>query len=161
MTAPLVALRPMTAGEFRRYLRVAVPGYARAHIRAGDVDPKRALKKARAEYAELLPKGVTTPGHHLYAITLAEAGKAIGMLWFDLKQRHGKRKAFIFDFALDKAQRGKGLGRQALAALEQQAKVLGAVAIGLHVFGDNAAARALYEKCGFRYSSMHMTKDLY
>ena len=64
------------------------------------------------------------------------------MLWFDLKQRHGKRKAFIFDFRLEKAQRGKGLGRQALAALD-------------------VAARALYEKSGFRYSSMHMTKDLY
>ena len=45
--------------------------------------------------------------------------------------------------------------------LEQQAKILGAVSVGFHVFGDNAAARALYEKCGFRYSSMHMTKDLY
>ena len=83
------------------------------------------------------------------------------MLWFDLKQRHGKRKAFIFDFRLEKAQRGKGLGRRALAALEQQAKILGAVSVGLHVFGDNVAVRALYEKSGFRHSSMHMTKDLY
>jgi GNAT superfamily N-acetyltransferase len=129
----------MTTIEFRRYLKLAVPAYARDHIRAGDVDPKKALAKAKAEYAELLPKGVATPGHHLYTIVLSENDKAIGMLWFDLKQRHGKRKAFIFDFRLEKAQRGKGLGRQALAA----------------------AARALYEKSGFRYSSMHMTKDLY
>ena len=132
----------MTMIEFRRYLKLAVPAYARGHVRAGDVDPKKALAKAKAEYAELLPKGVATPGHHLYTIVLAENDKAIGMLWFDLKQRHGKRKAFIFDFRLEKAQRGKGLGRQALAALD-------------------VAARALYEKSGFRYSSMHMTKDLY
>jgi len=160
MDAPRVALRSTTT-EFKRYLRLAVPEYARGHVRAGDVDPKKALAKAKAEYAELLPKGVATPGHHLYTIALAENDKAIGMLWFDLRQRHGKRKAFIFDFRLDKAQRGKGLGRQALAALEQQAKVLGAVSVGLHVFGDNIAARALYEKSGFRYSSMHMTKALY
>jgi RimJ/RimL family protein N-acetyltransferase len=151
----------MTGGEFRRYVKAAVPGYAAAHVRAGDVDPQKALAKARKEYSELLPKGAATPDHYLYAITLAESGAAVGMLWFELKQRHGKRKAFIFDFQLDKAHRGKGLGRQALGVLEQQAKILGAVSIGLHVFGDNAGARALYEKCGFRYSSMHMTKDLY
>ena len=89
-----------------------------------------------------MPKGIASPGHHLYAIRPAQGGKAIGMAWFELKQRHGKRKAFISDFRLEKAQRGKGLGRQALAALD-------------------VAARALYEKSGFRYSSMHMTKDLY
>jgi len=142
MDAPRVALRSMTTTEFKRYLRLAVPEYARGHVRAGDFDPKKALAKAKAEYAELLPKGVATPGHYLYTIALAENDKAIGMLWFDLKQRHGKRKAFIFDFRLENAQRGKGLGRQALAALD-------------------VAARALYEKSGFRYSSMHMTKDLY
>ncbi|TMH72965.1 MAG: GNAT family N-acetyltransferase [Betaproteobacteria bacterium] len=149
MDAPRVALRSMTTTEFKRYLRLAVPEYARGHVRAGDFDPKKALAKAKAEYAELLPKGVATPGHYLYTIALAENDKAIGMLWFD------------FRFRLDKAQRGKGLGREALGMLEQQAKILGAVSVGLHVFGDNAAARALYEKCGFRYSSMHMTKDLY
>jgi len=161
MATPRIALRPMTPTEFRRYLKVAVPSYARAHIRAGDVDPKQALKRAKADYAELLPKGVATPGHHLHTIPFPDNGKAIGMLWFELKQRHGKRRAFIFDFSLDKAQRGKGLGTEAMAALEQQARILGALAVGLHVFGDNTAARALYEKCGYRYMGMQMTKDLY
>jgi len=87
----------MTTTEFKRYLRLAVPEYARGHVRAGDFDPKKALAKAKAEYAELLPKGVATPGHYLYTIALAENDKAIGMLWFD------------FRFRLDKAQRGKGL----------------------------------------------------
>ena len=161
MPAPLVALRPMKAGEFQRYLKSAIPGYAQAHIRAGDVDPKKALRKAKAEYAELLPKGIDSPGHHLYTITLAEDDKPIGMLWFEVKQRHGKRKAFIFDFMLDRSRRGKGLGAHAMAALEQQAKVLGVAAVELHVFGENMAARGLYEKCGYRYTSMHMSKDLY
>lgn len=160
MPAPRLALRPMKAAEFQRYLKSAIPGYAQAHIRAGDVDPKQALRKAKAEYAALLPDGLASPGHHLYAITLSQGGKAIGMVWFELKQRHGKRKAFIFDFMLEKAQRGKGLGTQSMAALEQRARVLGAEAVELHVFGDNLAARALYEKSGYRYTGMHMLKDL-
>jgi len=150
----------MTAMEFQRYLKPAIRGYAQLHVRAGDVDPKQALKKAKADYAQLLPKGIASPGHHLYAITRAEDGKPIGMAWFELKQRHGKRKAFIFDFAIDKAQRGKGFGAQAMSAIEQQARVLGAVVVELHVFGENLPARALYEKCGYRYTSMRMSKDL-
>ena len=161
MHVPLIALRPMTPGEFQRYLKPAIRGYAEMHIRAGDVDPKQALKRAKADYAQLLPKGIASPGHHLYAITLAEGGKPIGIAWFELKQRHGKRKAFIFDFAIDKAQRGKGFGAQAMSAIEQQARVLGAVVVDLHVFGENLPARALYEKCGYRYTGMHMSKDLY
>lgn len=135
----------MTAGEFQRYLKPAIQDYAKMHIRAGDVDPKKALGRAKA----------------LYAITLVEDGKTVGMVWFELKQRHGKRKAFIFDFAIDKAQRGKGFATRAMPAIEQQAKVLGAVAVDLHVFGHNIAARGLYEKCGYRYTGMHMSKDLY
>src|SRR5438477_8270958 len=131
------------------------------HIRAGDVDPKKALKRAKARYAQLLPKGIASPGHHRYAMTLAEGGKPSGMVWFELKERHGKRKAFIFDFVIDKAQRGKGVGTQAMSVIEQQARVLGAMAVELHVFGHNIAARGLYEKCGYRYTSMHMSKDLY
>ena len=161
MPAPLIALRPMTNPEFQRYLKPAIRGYAQAHIRAGDVDPQKALGRAKRDYAELLPKGLASPGHHLYSITVADTGRAIGMVWFELKQRHGKRKAFIFDFAINKAQRGKGFGAQAMSAIEQQARVLGAVVVELHVFGDNLPARGLYEKCGYRYTSMHMSKDLY
>jgi hypothetical protein len=62
-------------------------------------------------HAELLPKGVATLGHHLYTITIADSGAPVGMLWFDLKHRHGKIKSFIFDFRLDEAFRGKGLTR--------------------------------------------------
>lgn len=160
MPAPRIALRPMTAPEFQRYLKPAIRGYAQMHIRAGDVEPKQALRRAKADYAELLPKGLASPGHHLYSITLADDGKPIGIVWFELKQRQGKRKAFIFDFAINRAQRGKGFGSRSMSAIEQQAKLLGAVAVDLHVFGHNLAARGLYEKCGYRYTGMHMTKDL-
>ena len=160
MSAASLALRPMTAQEFQRYLKPAIRGYAQMHIRAGDVEPRQALRRAKADYAELLPKGLASPGHYLYSITFPENNKPIGIVWFELKHRQGKRKAFIFDFAIDKGQRGKGLGTKAMSAIEQQAKLLGAVAVDLHVFGHNVAARGLYEKCGYRYTGMHMTKDL-
>lgn len=154
----MLALRRMTAAEFARYLKTAVPGYARAHIRAGDVDPKKALAKAKAEYAELLPKGEKTPGHFLYSIT--HAGKAVGMLWFEVHARHAQKKAYVFDIHIVKRHRGNGLGRQALAALEERAKKLGARSVSLHVFGENLVARALYESSGYETRHVNMTKEL-
>jgi ribosomal protein S18 acetylase RimI-like enzyme len=146
----------MSAAEFQRYLKVAVPGYARAHIRAGDVDPKKALAKARAEYAELLPKGERTRGHYLYILN--SGGGSIGTVWFEVHRRHGKKKAYLFDIQIDRKHRGKGFGRQALKALEDKVQELGARSLSLHVFGENLVARALYQSSGYEIRHLNMTK---
>ena len=147
----------MSTDEFRRYLEPAIRGYARAHQRAG-LSARRAIAHAKREYAELLPKGVESPRHFLYSIL--HEGKSVGMTWFELQRKAGKRKAFIFDFQIKPSARGKGFGRRALRALEREAKRVGAQRVGLHVFGYNLRARALYETSGYRYTSMHMSKSL-
>ena len=154
----MVALRPMSPEEFQRYLKPAIASYARMHRRAGKLTDKQATARAKRDYAQLLPKGVRSANQFLYA--LVRAGKAIGMTWFEIRRKQGKRKAFIFDFQLQPSQRGKGFGRQSLRALEREAKRLGAEEVGLHVFGHNQRARALYESSGYRYTSMHMSKPL-
>ncbi len=148
----------MSASEFQRYLRPAIEGYARLHQRAGKLTAKRALTIAKRDYAQLLPKGLGSPRQFLYSIL--NNGKPIGSLWFELKRKDGKKRAFIFDFKVDPSHRGKGFGRKALQALEREAKRLGAQVVGLHVFGQNLRARALYETSGYRYTSMHMSKSL-
>jgi ribosomal protein S18 acetylase RimI-like enzyme len=153
----MVNLRPMSAEEFRRYLEPAIRSYGRMHHRAG-VSLRRAMARARKDYAELLPKGLQSPGHFLYSFLHRD--QVIGMAWFELQRKEGKKKAFIFDINLKPAQRGKGLGREALRALEREARRVGAQAIGLHVFGHNLRARSLYESSGYRYTSMHMSKPL-
>jgi ribosomal protein S18 acetylase RimI-like enzyme len=153
----MVSLRPMSSDEFRRYLGPAISSYGRMHHRAG-IPLRRAMARARKDYAQLLPKGLKSPGHFLYSFLHRD--KAIGMAWFELQRKEGTKKAFIFDINLKPAERGKGLGRKALRALEREARRLGAQAIGLHVFGHNRRARALYESSGYRYTSMHMSKAL-
>jgi len=160
MTPAGLTFRPMSTGEFEQYVKRAVPEYANEHIRAGDVHPEVALAKASEEYAQLLPQGVATPGHYLYAITSADGDTSVGMLWFELRERQNTKSAFLFDVHLEPEYRGKGLGRRVMEELEVRVKELGARSIGLFVFGDNSAARTLYEKCGFRYANMYMTKDL-
>jgi GNAT superfamily N-acetyltransferase len=154
----MIALRPMSAEEFRRYLDPAIRSYARLHQRAGKLTWMRALARAKKDYAELLPRGLRSPRQFLYSILYE--GRAIGMFWLEMRRKEGRKKAFIFDIQLKPSQRGKGFGRAALAALEGEAKRLGAREVGLHVFGHNVRARGLYETSGYRYTSMHMTKPL-
>ena len=74
--------------------------------------------------------------------------------------RGGRRQAFIYDFrTLDEFHR-QGYGTQAMIALEDEVRKLGIDTIGLHVFGHNHAARALYEKVGYEVTDVHMAKHL-
>ena len=152
--------RPITADEFERYLERTIPEYADAHLRAGNVTPEESLAKAQEQFAKLLPQGLATPEMHIFMAVAADTGASVGLFWLEIKQKQGKMKGYIYDFYLDPSLQGKGLGRPLLDELERRAAALGAVEIGLHVFGDNLAARALYEKCGFRYTGMQMTKEL-
>ena len=45
--------------------------------------------------------------------------------------------------------RGRGVGAELLARIEQSAREAGATAIGLHVDAENAGAIRLYERCGY------------
>ena len=148
----------MSSEEFRRYLEPAIRGYARMHQRAAKLSWKKAMAVARRDYAQLLPKGLKSRAQFLYSIL--HEGRVIGRVWFELKRKDGSNRAFIYDIALNPSQRGKGLGRRALRAFEREAKRLGAQVAGLHVFGHNARARALYETSGYHYTSMHMSKSL-
>ena len=78
------------------------------------------------------------------------------MLWVQVKDR----KAFIYDFIIDEAFRGKGYGKQALAAMDEQLKSMNTESVALHVFGDNVSAQELYKKMGFEITGIRMRKYL-
>jgi ribosomal protein S18 acetylase RimI-like enzyme len=48
-----------------------------------------------------------------------------------------------------------------LAELENVAREKGVEKIGLHVFGHNAAARALYQKVGYIETNVNMSKKIF
>ena len=53
-------------------------------------------------------------------------------------------------FYVDRPWQGRGLARELMAAVEQQAQARGARELWLGVFQRNARAKAFYSKCGFR-----------
>ena len=154
----MITLEPMTQQQFEEYLERAVPEYAQAHVDAGDCDPDLALELARADYVSLLPAGLKSEDHYLYSIKAPGRAQPIGMVWFELREREGRKSAFIYDFRIDETQRGKGYGKATLARVDERLKSMGARSVSLNVMGHNHRARALYEKHGFRVTGIGMRK---
>ena len=118
------------------------------------------MESSERDYLNLLPEGVASKGQHLFSLKDAVTGQNVGMIWFAVGEQDGQQVAFICDFLVHKAFRGRGYGKAALVGLEQRVKALGVTSISLHVFGHNRAARGLYEKLSYRVTNVNMTKRL-
>jgi len=151
----MVKLEPIQQKDFELFLEREIRSYAEDHVRNGNWSSEDALERSRKEFEHYLPDGTYSKDQYLYSI-LGESDDKIGVLWVQVKDQ----KAFIFDFVIDEAFRGKGYGKQALAAMEETLKSMDVESIGLHVFGDNVAAQELYKKAGFQITDIQMKKIL-
>jgi ribosomal protein S18 acetylase RimI-like enzyme len=151
----MVKLEPIQQEDFEQFLEREIHSYAEGHIRNGNWSPEGALERSRKEFERYLPDGIHSKDQYLYSI-VDESDDKIGVLWVQIKDQ----KAFIFDFVIDEAFRGKGYGKQALAAMEERLKSMNVESVELHVFGDNIAAQELYKKAGFQITGIHMKKTL-
>jgi RimJ/RimL family protein N-acetyltransferase len=154
----MIRFDPLTEPEYESFLAQSIEEYADDHTRSGRWRPEEALEASRAEYARLLPEGLSTPDHFLRSIVDAGSGEPVGIIWYWLNRGH--KRVFLYDIRIDEPYRRRGHAIQAMQLLENKAQELGADAIGLHVFGHNHAARALYEKLGYDISNLIMTKQL-
>ena len=82
------------------------------------------------------------------------------MIWFAVRGKTPPLAAFIYDFLIYEQYRKRGYGGQTLRAVDERAKELGIETIGLHVFGHNQAAIALYQKAGYEITDLQMEKKL-
>lgn len=151
----MIKLEPLQQEDFERFLEREIRGYAEDHVRNGNWPAEGALERSKKEFEHYLPDGIHSQDQYLYSL-IDENGDKIGVLWVQVKER----KAFIFDFVIDEAFRGKGYGKQALAAMDETLKSMNAESVELHVFGDNIVAQELYKKAGFEITDMHMRKTL-
>jgi ribosomal protein S18 acetylase RimI-like enzyme len=152
----MVQLIPMQQEDFECYLEKTIPAYAADHVRNGNWPAEGALERSRKEILSLVPDGLQTKDQYIFSI-LEEAGQQkLGILWAHVENQ----RAFIYDFEIDKAFRGKGYGKQALLALDEKLKCMNVESVGLHVFGDNLTAQELYKKMGYEITGIHMRKIL-
>lgn len=156
----MLTLSPMTETIFKPYYDAAVAGYAQEHVRGGRWSAEEAPEASAREFEGLLPNGLQTPGNHFFSLCADGIDEPVGMLWFAERTEGGQQIAFIYDIRIKPAFQRRGFASQAIQALEEEARRLGLSAIGLHVFGHNHAARALYEKLNFEVTNVIMRKSV-
>jgi len=157
----MVRLVAMTELEFQTYFEYDVQRYAQEHIKAGDWHPSEALRKSREEHQRLLPHGLASKNQYLFSIEDEELGTKLGIIWFAVRDTGQHPSVFVYDLLIYEEFRRRGYGTQTLVALEEKVKSLGIDTISLHVFAHNGAARALYEKAGYKAKGLHMSKRLF
>jgi ribosomal protein S18 acetylase RimI-like enzyme len=155
-----VRLRPLRPDEFDAFLETARAEYAEDLATNSGRTPEDARAKADADLAALLPEGLATAGQHIEAILDGEAGEPIGRLWFAERDEPGPRHIFLYAVEIDEEHRGRGAGRAAMLAFEDEARALGHDVVKLNVFGGNTRARGLYRSLGYAEIAVEMTKRL-
>ena len=156
----MVDLQPMSPVEFEVYLERSVAEYAEDKVKAGNWPQEDALERSRQEFKKYLPQGLDTPDNFLCTLIERETGANVGMIWYASMPGSTAPAWFIYDFYVNPEQRRRGYAAQALAALEERARVQGIRAIALHVFGHNTTARALYEKMGYEITNINMVRRI-
>ncbi len=154
----LVTLQPMSQTDYDVLMEKAIQPYAEEKVRAGTWEEEESLAKAEEQFDRLLPEGLQTEHHELWNLLNGE--EAIGWVWLCYDPNHPQKEGFIYNFFLFETYRGKGFAKQAIAALEEEAKSLGVQKLSLHVFAHNHIARSLYEKTGFEETGIYMSKPL-
>ncbi len=156
----MIRLVPMTQAQFEAFEENDILEYAREEVRAGFWSEAEALEKAREAHRRLLPQGLATKDHYLYAIQLAEGEAVVGSLWLTVNRDSTQPTGFVYDLEITEGYRHRGYAREAMLELEQLARQMGLRQLGLHVFAHNTAARALYESLGYSVGSLTLLKDL-
>jgi ribosomal protein S18 acetylase RimI-like enzyme len=146
----------MTASEFRPYIEASTREYADDNVRAGRWTAAEAFAEAQKQIQGLLPAGNETPNHYLFHIVADPSDERVGMLWLAVEPRGG----FVYDLRIEDRFRRHGYAEAGMRLAEALAREKGADRISLHVFGDNAGARRLYDKLGYKETNVAMSKPL-
>jgi len=155
----MITLQPLSQVEFDEYLKYALPHLAEELTRARDITPEEGAKVADASFRAIFPEG-RVDSEDQFVLGLEADGRRIGVLHYGVRRDKREPYVYLWDIHLDRAERGKGYGRQVLALLEREVKSLGLRRIRLNVFGHNQTARHLYEQMGYAPESIALVKSL-
>jgi len=146
----------MSDADVRTFVPAQTDEYADGIERHGGWSREDARAKAERDMAQAFPGGKPQPGNHLFHLVEEATGERVGLLWY----REDRRGLWLNQVLIVPARRGEGLGREAMALLEDEARRLGALRIELNVFGGNEPARNLYRSLGYGEDAVVMSKPM-
>ena len=150
----MIALRPLREDEYAAWDEAHRAEYERGLVAFAGMTPKAARAKVDHDLPAVLPTGLATEGTRIWAVE--EDGRKVGTVFVGV--RGGD--CWLYDITIDAAERGRGYGRAAMVALEDEVRALGHESVTLNVWGGNAVARGLYTSLGYVEQSVHMRKDV-
>lgn len=155
MPESTAVIRPLREDEYDGFIARGMAFYVDDMVRAG-IDRGIAQAKADTDLPQLLPEGLATPNHFMYAIE--DDGRFAGYLWLCDRDGELGHSLFVYAVEIDEEFRGRGLGRAAMVFAENEAQRLGIAKVALNVFGGNEVARGLYRSLGYTETAVHMEK---
>jgi ribosomal protein S18 acetylase RimI-like enzyme len=156
----MTTLTPMNPNAFADYREASAKGYAEDNVASGRWPREGALQRSYEDFDESLPQGLSTPDNYVYEIRDEQSRSIVGVIWFAVVVNNGLKSAFVYDVEVKSEFRRQGHAKAAFAALEPLVKALGLSSIGLHVFGHNPGAQALYNSLGYGVTGVNMLKKL-
>lgn len=150
----MIALRPLREDEYDAWDAAHRAEYQRGLVEDAGLLREHAAAKVARDVPSVLPDGLATANTWIWAVEAD--GRRVGTVFFGL--RGGG--AWLYDITIDEAERGRGNGRAAMTALEDEVRALGHDTIGLNVWGGNDVARGLYRSLGWAEESVEMRKKL-
>ena len=137
-----VELRPLGREDLEVALALARELYA---LHDAEVEPHRAAFDALVNDVDAAPFLATADG--------TPAGLIV--LRFRRRLNHATFEGWISDLVVREAFRGRGIGRLLVGAAIAEWRLRGSHRLTLEVGDDRVAARALYERMGFREQGRH------
>ena len=150
----MIALRPLREDQYEVWDAAHRAEYGRGLVEHVGMTPEQAGAKVERDVAHVLPEGLGTPNIWIWAVE--QDGRVVGTVFLGFREGG----AWLYDITIAEAERGKGYGRAAMTALEDEVRALGYDTIGLNVWGGNDVARGLYRSLGWAEESVHMRKKL-
>ena len=150
----MIALRPLREDEFDAWDAMHRAEYEHGLVEFAGMSRDAARAKVAHDAGSLFPNGLDTAGIWLWAVE--SDGRVVG--WVLLGRRGDD--LWLYDITIEPAERGRGHGRAAMLALEDEARRLGEGSLALNVWGGNEVARGLYRSLGYVEESVHMRKRL-
>jgi len=149
----------MTESQFRIWSSQSIERYALEKMRVMRCTRAEAERIAQRAFEARMPHGLSSADNFLRAIIYG-ADTVVGFLWYCIRNAGDRRSAFIVDLIVDDDWRRKGIGYHTMLLLEEAVRELEVESIGLHVFGANTPARALYASLGYEVVDAFMEKGL-
>ena len=109
------------------------------------------LRVADAQRALIAPAAVSVAEAHYYQPSLLRAivcdGTLVGLAWVTMHE--AGRAPFLVRFMVDAAYQGRGIGRRAVALLEEELRAGGWAELEVSFVPVEPGARGFWERCGY------------